>query len=320
MHFNTVKDALSSVLSLANQDQVLIFDSGKPGPIVSVCALTHGNEISGVLTAAEIVQNIQNESLALGVGQLQVLLSNYEILNDATGFEALARHRGIDLNRIWADDREVIAQGPGSGEFLVRDRLLPYLHQSDCLIDLHSTSQPSTAIGILLTDSADTQSKVVQELEVPYVLTNIDEFINGCAMIDRHRQSLRDAEKQNAGFSLVIEAGQHFDFSTVATNTANVTRLLQGFGVLAGKSPPPAQPPLLLEVYYVGIAQQAGHIIEWLYTENPAGFDRIEDGQPVCKFHDELITSEGETYVVMPQLQAMNAGQEIFYLARAQLN
>ena len=119
---------------------------------------------------------------------------------------------------------------------------------------------------------------------------------------------------------MVIEAGQHFDFSTVATNTANVTRLLQRFGVLAGQSPPPANAPLLLQVYYVGLAQEAGKIIEWLYTDNPAGFDRIDGGQPVCRLHGELITSDGETYVVMPQLQAMNPGQEIFYLARAQTN
>lgn len=316
MQFETVKQALNSIVSRANEDQVLILDSGQPGPTVSVCALTHGNEISGILTVADIVERIESGALSLKTGKLQIMLANFEILRDATGFETLTRHRGIDLNRIWAKDREVITSGPGSDEFAVRERLMPYLSGSTHLIDLHSTSLASTAIGILLTDSAKTQHAVVEQLEVPYVLINIDEFINGCTMIGRHRESLRDAGSSDIGFSLVIEAGQHFDFSTVATNIANVTRLLQRFNVLDGAEQAPAQAPVLLEVYHVGIAQAPGQIIEWLYSENPAGFDQISDGKPVCRFHDEPINAQGDTFVVMPQLQALNVGQEIFYLAR----
>ncbi len=35
---------LSSLLSLANPDGVIVIDSGNPGPTLGVVAITHGNE------------------------------------------------------------------------------------------------------------------------------------------------------------------------------------------------------------------------------------------------------------------------------------
>ncbi|MGB7183761.1 MAG: succinylglutamate desuccinylase/aspartoacylase family protein [Burkholderiaceae bacterium] len=320
MHFSRVQSALNTLLKAADSNGILELDSGRPGPVAAITALTHGNEISGILTAEHIVAGIQSGVWRLAAGKLQVFLANYEILRDATGFEELTRHRGLDLNRIWGADRQPVADDqPGSNEFGIRERLLPWLSKADYLIDLHSTSLKSTPIGILLTDSPGTLDRVCEVLDVPYVLPNIGQYLTGTAMIERHHEFVSDRldKKQSgssASFSLVIEAGQHFDFSTVDRNVDNVAALLQMVDVLDGAPRQLSNQALRLNTYFVGLAESAGNVIEWVYTDAPAGFDFIAGGTHVCNLHGQPVYAENDSYVVMPQLQARNPGQELFYL------
>ena len=323
MQFNSVKAALNRVLNRADGAGTVTLESGKPGPVMAVCALTHGNEISGILTVDRLLQGLESGQWQLDRGSLRILLANYEILNDANGFEELARHRGIDLNRIWAENLAPVAAGePGTHEFAVRERLLPALTGVHSLIDLHSTSLESTAIGIVLADN-NTIDAMSEVLDVPYLMPDIGQHLNGTAMIERHFDIARQQGEPGGNatpatpgpFSLVIEAGQHFDFNTLDRNLENVVALLQLGGVLQGSARRAPTPPLQLHTYFVGLSASAGPVIEWHYADSPGGFDRVADGDLVCHLHGEPVTASGETYIVMPQLQARNAGQEMFYLA-----
>jgi predicted deacylase len=320
MQFDSVKAALERVLARADGSGTVTLDTGKAGPVMAVCALTHGNEISGILTVDRLLQGLDSGHWQLDRGSLRILLANYEILREATGFEALARHRGIDLNRIWsADLAPVETDQPGTHEFAVRERLLPALADVHCLIDLHSTSLESTAIGIVLGEE-HTLDHISSVLDVPYLMPDIGQHLNGTAMIERHfditRQSGASEKEAALGpFSLVIEAGQHFDFDTLDQNLENVVALLQLGGVLQGEARTVTSPPLRLHTYFVGLSTSAGPVIDWHYTDRPGGFDRVEHGELICHLHGEPVSASGETYIVMPQMQARNAGQEMFYLA-----
>lgn len=318
MQFDAIRQSLTRVLDRADASGVVTLDSGRPGPAMAVCALTHGNEISGIVTADRLLRGLDAGQWQLERGSLRVLLANYPILHGAGGFEELTRHRGIDLNRIWSADLAAVARGEtGEHEFAVRERLLPALASVDGLIDLHSTSLESTPIGIAMA-SQSTLGDISQVLDVPFLMPDIGEHLNGTAMIERHhqiRQERQSSPDEAHHFSLVIEAGQHFDFSTIDRNLENVVALLQMSGVLAGSPRPLDQPAIHLHTYHVGLSEGAGDIIEWCYTDKPGGFDRVDDGTLVCKLHGKPVVARGETYIVMPQLLARNAGQEMFYLA-----
>ncbi|MGH8336598.1 MAG: succinylglutamate desuccinylase, partial [Gammaproteobacteria bacterium] len=117
-------------------DYVHRFESGKPGPHVLVNALTHGNELCGMVAATHLLDS----GVRPLIGTLTISFANvaaYETFDPAQPFESrLLVH---NLNRIWSPEW---LDGPEDSPELRRAReLRPVLAQADHLLDIHSTSQ-----------------------------------------------------------------------------------------------------------------------------------------------------------------------------------
>ena len=119
MKFEDLKHALSDIAEAANQDAVLTLETDVPGPTVSVVALTHGNEVTGVVTAQRVLQALRTGELKQRSGKLQIVLANHEILREARDFDDLVRFKFEDMNRIWAKP------GGGEHEYLAKERIRP---------------------------------------------------------------------------------------------------------------------------------------------------------------------------------------------------
>lgn len=303
MKFEELKYALSDISDAANQDAVLTLDSGEPGPTVSVVALTHGNEVTGVATAQRVLEGLRAGALRQKSGRLQIVLANYEILQDANDFDDLVRFRFEDMNRIWAKT------GADEHEYLAKERIRPYIEQSDHVIDLHSTNRASTSIGILMGYEAGRIDAMRRYLDTPYVLLEAEKFLNGMSLVEFHQNS------RKSGLSLVIEAGQHFDFTTIETNVENTINLLKHLDVLEGEPTDLTDQPKILKVYASGIAKTAGNVISWKYSDNPEGFDFVEGGTHICDLNGEAVVVDRDSYIVMQQVEALHAGKEMYYLA-----
>ncbi len=303
MKFEDLKEALSDVFEASNDDAVLTLDSGSPGPTVSVVALTHGNEVTGIATAQRVLEGIRSGQLQQTTGVLQIVLANYEILRDADGFDDLVRFRFEDMNRIWAKN------GADEHEYQAKERIRPYIERSDHVIDLHSTNRASTSIGILMGAGETGIEAMRQHLDTPFVLLDAEKFLNGMSLVEYHHKSRR------SGLSLVIEAGQHFDFSTIDTNAENTINLLKHLNILEGDARRLEQPPKVLRVYESGIAKFAGNAISWHYTDDPKGFDFVEKGTHICDLNGEAVVVDRDSYIVMQQVEALHAGKEMYYLA-----
>ncbi len=303
MQIEDLKQALSEVLEASNEDAVLTLDSGKPGPVVSLVALTHGNEVTGVVTAQRVLAGLRSGDLQQRSGRLQIVLANYEILRDAEGFDDLVRFRFEDMNRIWAKN------GSAEHEYQAKERIRSYIEGSDHVIDLHSTNRASTAIGILMGAGETGIEAMRRHLDTPYVLLDAEKFLNGMSLVEYHHRS------RGEGLSLVIEAGQHFDFSTIETNVENSINLLKHLEILEGEVRDLPQPPKILRVYASGIAQFAGNAISWVYSDDPEGFDFVEKGTHICDLNGEAVVVDRDSYIVMQQVEALHAGKEMYYLA-----
>ncbi len=303
MEFEELKHALSDISEAANQDAVLTLDSGLPGPTASVVALTHGNEVTGVVTAQRVLQGLRDGALKQRSGRLQIVLANYEILQEADDFDDLVRFKFEDMNRIWAKP------GGSEHEHLAKERIRPYIEQSDHVIDLHSTNRASTAIGILMGYEAGRIEAMRRHLDTPYVLLEAEKFLNGMSLVEFHQNT------RKSGLSLVIEAGQHFDFTTIETNVENTVNLLKHLDILEGNPTDLTEQPKVLKVYASGIAKTAGKAISWKYSDNPEGFDFVESGTHICDLNGEAVVVDRDTYIVMQQVEALHAGKEMYYLA-----
>ena len=120
----------------AGIDFVHTFDSGVAGPHVCINALTHGNEICGMVAATHLLDT----GVRPLIGTLTISFANvaaYESFDQSRPFES--RQLVHNLNRIWsAAELDGTAESPE----LQRDRVLrPVVAAADHILDIHSTSQ-----------------------------------------------------------------------------------------------------------------------------------------------------------------------------------
>ena len=105
------------------------FDSGRPGPVVMVQALTHGNELCGAIALQWLFQ----QPLVPLKGSLVLAFANVAAFER---FDPAAPHAARcvdeDLNRVWADD---LLFGPRDSAELRRAReLQPFVDAADLLL------------------------------------------------------------------------------------------------------------------------------------------------------------------------------------------
>ena len=114
-------------------DYVTTFDSGRLGPHVMVNAITHGNELCGVLT----LDFLHRHKVRPRIGKLTLSFANtaaYERFDPADPHGS--RYVDEDFNRVWDLVR---LDGSGKSWELRRAReLRPLVDQVDYLLDLHS--------------------------------------------------------------------------------------------------------------------------------------------------------------------------------------
>ena len=108
-----------------------VLDSGKPGPVVMVAALTHGNEVSG----AVVVDALLAAGLKPRQGTLIFSFNNieaYHSFDAKTPFKS--RLVDEDFNRTWGR----LDQPANTVETKRAQVVKPFVERSDFLLDLHS--------------------------------------------------------------------------------------------------------------------------------------------------------------------------------------
>lgn len=212
------------------------------GPRIALVGLIHGNEIVGELVMSRFDVEVHRE---LQAGSLLLVRANLR------AYELKRRHTadGVDLNRCWDADRLAqLAARPRETlcyEELRALELAPLLAPCDAVLDLHSTSRPSTPFLVMRDDQA--HMAIAAALGVTHLVTGLHEaaILDGglCADVglepgERHRR---------LGFT--FESGQHDDPSNVDRAHAVAQRFLHAFR-LYGDAPgvPAGLEPQLYEV------------------------------------------------------------------------
>nr|MBP8141579.1 succinylglutamate desuccinylase/aspartoacylase family protein [Acidovorax sp.] len=115
----------------AGIDYVHRFGSGKPGPHVLINALTHGNEICGMVAATHLLDT----GIRPLVGTLTISFANvaaYESFDPARPFES--RQLVHNLNRVWSiDELEGVQDSP---ELRRARELRPVVSAADHILDI----------------------------------------------------------------------------------------------------------------------------------------------------------------------------------------
>jgi predicted deacylase len=257
-------------------------DSDQPGPHVALLSLMHGNELAGAI--------VLDQLLRAGLTPVRGKLS-FGFLN-LTAFERFDPQRPTasrfideDLNRVWD---EAILDGPRHSIELDRAReLRPFVDTVDVLLDLHSMLWPSEPL--ILSGTPVKGKALAKAVAKPSLVVADHGHVNGRRLIDYSRFS----STSTPCAACLVEAGQHWEQTTVDTVMASVAGLLRHLDVIAPDAPlPPAAPSVAPRVATVTTAVTA--------MTSSFAFVQIYRGGDIIPRRDTLIAMDGTTEIRTP--------------------
>lgn len=284
-------------------DYVHRFESGQPGPHVLINALTHGNEICGMVAATHLL----DMGVRPRIGTLTISFANvaaYESFDQSHPFES--RQLVHNLNRIWSADE---LDGTATSPELDRARVLrPVVAAADHILDIHSTSQDVQPFWVY--PAYPRNAQVALAIGRPPVhLVMPSGLGSGTPLIQHGRHGLAESQ----GVALVVECGQHFRQSAADVATAVALDFLAHFGLIEPVAGRPAPGPQhryeLLETCMVRTP-------DFRFTRPLQGFEVFEGGELIATDgpHEIRALCNGCT-VMMPTREPI-VGREAIYLTR----
>lgn len=283
-------------------DYVHRFESGKPGPHVLINALTHGNEICGMVAATHLLDTAVRPL----IGTLTVSFANvaaYESFEVERPFES--RQLVHNLNRIWsAAELDGTEESP---ELLRARQLRPVVAAADHILDIHSTSQDVQPFWVY--PAYERNAKVAMAIGRPPVhLVMPSGLGSGTPLIQHGRHGLAEGD----GVALVVECGQHFlqSASDVATSTA--LDFLAYFGLIAPVERPAPAPQRRYELLETCMVRSE----DFCFTRPVEGFETFAKGELIATDGEHEIRALCDDCTVFMPTRAPIVGREAVYLTR----
>lgn len=278
------------------------FESGKPGPHVLVNALTHGNEICGMVAATHLLDT----GVRPKIGTLTVSFANMEAYN-AFDIDNPYENRQLvhNLNRIWSP--EWLDGSEQSPELRRARELRPVLDAADYVLDIHSTRAPVQPFWVY--PEMDRNTALAAAVGAPAVqLVMPAGRFPGTGVLNYGRHG---DPASNSGGALVVECGQHFAQSAALLATDVTLRFLAHLGLIdapANSAPAaPAQPFRLLEVHMVKSE-------DFTFTRPLLGFEVFNKGELIATNAGEEIRSPCDNCTIFMPTRMPIVGREAVYL------
>lgn len=284
------------------------FDSRVPGPHVMINALTHGNELCGMV----VVKRLLDMGLRPRAGRLTLSFANVAAY-DRFGPDALdARFVDRDFNRLWHD--ALLAQDRTSVEARRAYAMAPLVRSVDRLLDLHSTWHAVLPFFVLsrlarVRRWADHLALPPRQLLLPAFRHEGYHLIDYGAFADPAADAI----------GLIAECGQHFAVSSALTAWSVAIRFLQACGCIgdadASRLAPQPQPRDAIarfEIVQPVMAATDGLRLTCSY----AGFVRFNAGQVAAVDGAQLVRAPFDGAVLLAPRPNPAAGQQAFAWGR----
>jgi predicted deacylase len=293
----------------AGVDYVHVLDSGRPGPVAMVQALTHGNEFCGALALMWLLR----EQPSLARGKLVVAFANVAAYEHFDFDDPHAsRYIDEDYNRVWAD--EALA-GPRDSLELRRAReLRPFVDAADLLLDLHSMHNPCRPI--MVCGTVEKNAAFAREIGAPADLLLDTGHPAGLRMIERGGFG----DPTSAKRAVLIECGQHWERSAEQVAIDTLLRFLRAAGVVDAdwatqRLPLPA--PTRQRLVHV-TEPVVARSLDFHFLVPIEGLGVVaRAGTPIAKDGDHVwLAPYDDTVLVMPSMEHLRPGNTQVRLGR----
>ena len=276
-----------------------VLESGHPGPDVTVVAAMHGNELAGAI----VLDAMLRAPPILAAGRLTLGFANIDAFHRFNPKQPTAsRFVDEDLNRLWDPN---VLDGPRVSTELTRAReMRPLIERSELLLDLHSMLWPSDPL--ILSGPSPRGRDLALSIGTPDLVIADHGHVSGPRLID-----YAPFTGPGTAAAALVEAGQHWEASTVATTRACVDGLLYATGLVASAwTAPQAR---LAEVTMAVTAATAG----FTFMQPYRGGDIIAERGTLIAMDGttEIRTPHDDCLLVMPSLRP-SRGHTAVRLAR----
>ena len=241
---------------------VRVLRSDKPGPVVGLMGMLHGNEPAGAG-----LWRLAKELGKPARGELCLIVGHPEAMAASKGGE---RYIQDDLNRLFLDDNDLIEAGVDlkGPDYKRMTELKSVLADLDVLLDIHTTSQPSDPFVIGYTANPEAR-RLSRSLPVTLV-DGLHQFIKGSAcqwVLDRGKAAV------------TVEVGAHLDPGAPGCAYEVGKRVLAELNML-----PPEQSQSQVNGPASGRRIVVGHHVasvgqDFRYTRHFENFDPLEPGE-----------------------------------------
>lgn len=277
------------------------FDSGRAGPHVLVNALTHGNEVCGMVAATHLL----GTGVRPAVGCLTVSFANvaaYESFDPAKPFDS--RQLVHNFNRVWSP--QWLEGGEDSPELRRARALRPVVAAADHILDLHSTSQPVQPFWVY--PAFERNAAAALAIGRPDVHLVMPAGLGSGTPLIQHG---RHGAAAGTGVALVAECGQHFRRATADLAVEVTLDFLAHFGLIerALRTPGPQRSFELLETRV--IKTEAFRFVRPLI-----GFEEFAQGELIATDGPDEIRSPCDHCTIFMPARSVIVGREAVYLTR----
>lgn len=286
---------------------VTTHDSGQPGPHAMICALMHGNEISGAIA----LDHLLRKDVRPDRGKLTLAFANttaYGLFDPEK--PEVSRFVDEDMNRVWTSE---ILTGPGRSVEVLRARdLRPVIDSVDVLLDLHSMQSGTRPLH--LCGPTEKGRELARQVGGNATIVADVGHADGTRLRDYGLFNTPDAP-QNA---LLAECGAHWDLATGHTAIETAYRFLLSLDMIPEVIAMPhlreaPQPPHWIEVTDRFVPETA----EASFVEDFTGLEVIEKaGTVIARDGTREITTPYDDCVLVMPARRLAKGQTAVRLGR----
>lgn len=275
--------------------QSFSFKGDRPGPHLLCLGGVHGNEPCGVFALRRIVDRLSGGDLHLKAGRLTIV--------------PCCNEKAVEKDIIYIDEnlnrcvRKYDA--PQNNEQKAAHALTSFIDQCDIMIDLHSTTAPTTPFGFLDTDSA--------EGRVLAGAVGLEKILIGWpALYPEDQSPTTQTYAEGAGkLALTIECGQHRDVEAPLRAEKYILNALSYLG-LTPAGPLPSVTTAYLKM--TGVFYQKDNLS---FVKQCQNFTPVKQGDAIAaNAKGILVIAPYDGEIIMPRAVAKD-GEELFYMATA---
>ena len=280
-------------------DYVHRLESSRPGPVVMLNALTHGNEYSGAVALLRLLDS----GLKPVRGSWIVSFSNVTAFAtfDPAAPDA-SRCLDVDMNRVWT--RERLAGDSRQREVVRARELLPFVREADFLLDFHSMHEECEPL--LLCAMTDKAFAFAKQLQFPRAIIRDAGHADGKRIIDFDTFS----DTALPSVALLLEAGQHWSRDTIATTLHTLYRFLLCTGTVQAVDVPPEFQGGVPQVEVKVVERCVAKSDDVRFTQDWKGMEVIEKAGTIIGYDggEPVRTSFDDCVLVMPSLRQIKPG------------